>query len=389
MQKQVYLDYSASTPTDERVVEAMMPYFSEVFGNPSSPHGYGRKAEQAVEDARESIARVLHCKPNEVIFTSGGSESDNLAIRGIAMKAKQNGKQGALITSPIEHSAVSRTIKDLHQVYGFEMAQVAVDSKGVVDTSHFEALLSHPTTLVSVMYANNEIGTLQDITLLAKMTKQQGAYFHTDAVQGAGQLPLNVDVLGVDAMSLSGHKFYAPKGVGVLYLREGVDLLPIQSGGSHEQGRRAGTLNTAFIVGMAKALTLAQEEQETRVAHYTQLRKQLVDGILAYVPNAILTGHPEQRLPSHASFIFDGIDGNQLVMHMDMRGVAASSASACKTGNPEPSDILLALGYSKEMALGSLRFSVGMPTTENDIERAVKATKEAVEALLTLKRMLT
>jgi len=389
MQKQVYLDYSASTPTDERVVEAMMPYFSEVFGNPSSPHGYGRKAEQAVEDARESIARVLHCKPNEVIFTSGGSESDNLAIRGIAMKAKQNGKQGALITSPIEHSAVSRTIKDLHQVYGFEMAQVAVDPKGVVDISHFEALLSHPTTLVSVMYANNEIGTLQDITLLAKMTKQQGAYFHTDAVQGAGQLPLNVDVLGVDAMSLSGHKFYAPKGVGVLYLREGVDLLPIQSGGSHEQGRRAGTLNTAFIVGMAKALTLAQEEQETRVAHYTQLRKQLVDGILAYVPNAILTGHPEQRLPSHASFIFDGIDGNQLVMHMDMRGVAASSASACKTGNPEPSDILLALGYSKEMALGSLRFSVGMPTTENDIERAVKATKEAVEALLTLKRMLT
>lgn len=376
--RSVYLDYSATTPTDPRVVEAMMPYFTEVYGNASSAHAFGRKAESAIERARETVAKVLNCKPQEVVFTSGGSESDNMAVRGAAWAARQQGRGLHLITTPIEHSAVVKTIHQLAEVQGFEETILPVDRQGMVSTEDFAAACNENTTFASVMYANNEVGTVQPLAELAAIAHENGALFHTDAVQGAGQLPMDVQVLGVDMLSMSAHKFYGPKGVGALYIRDDIDFVSSQTGGSHENGRRAGTHNTPFIVGLAKALELAHEECDARVAHYTHLRDMLIDGVLKRVPSAVATGHPTERLPSHASFVFPGLDANMLVMHLDMRGVAASSASACKVGNPEPSGVLLALGYDRNTAMGSLRLTVGKDTTETDIEYVVDVMAQAV-----------
>lgn len=381
----VYLDHSASTPTDPRVVEAMMPYFTEVYGNATSIHSFGRQAEQAIEDARETVARVLHCRPSEVIFTSGGSESDNLALRGAAWMARQHGRGKHLITTPIEHNAVIKTIGQMATVMGFDQTVLPVDSVGLVSLDDFTGALRDDTILASVVYANNEVGTVQPIRALALAAQERGVLFHTDAVQAAGQLTLDVEALGVDMLSLSAHKFYGPKGVGALYVREGIDILPAQSGGSHEDGRRAGTHNTPFIVGMAKALELAYAELEIRAAHYQTMRDLLIDGVLTCIPNAQLSGHREQRLPSHASFIFEGVDGNTLLMHLDLKGIAASSGSACKTGNPEPSGVLLAMGYTPQAALGSLRLTVGMQTSEDDIAYTVDVLKETVAKLYHLR----
>jgi cysteine desulfurase len=383
----VYLDHSATTPTDPRVVEAMLPYFSEIYGNAASAHQIGRKAEQAVEDARETIARLFNCKPTEIVFTSGGTESDNLALRGAALTAREQGKGNHLITMPIEHSAIGKTIDQMVSYLGFERTLLPVDRTGMVDVEDFAAAIDEGTTLASVMYANNEVGTIEPIPQLAALAHERGVCFHTDAVQAAGQLNMDTQALGVDLLSISAHKFYGPKGVGALFVREGLSLVPSQSGGSHEEGRRGGTLNTPGIVGMAKALELAYDEHDERVAHYQARRDQLIDGILARVPNAQLTGHPEQRLPSHASFVFDGLDGNILLMHLDLKGVAASSASACKTGNPDPSGVLLAMGYSHDTALGSLRLTVGKDTSEEDIEYAVEALAETVEKLYRYRSM--
>lgn len=388
MKRQVYLDYSATTPADPRVVEAMMPYFTEVFGNASSSHRYGRKAEQAVEDARDTVAKILNCRRTEIVFTSCGSEGNNLAVRGAAWAQRHKGRGNHLVTTPIEHSAVGKTVAQLSLIQGFEASFVPVDSTGMVDAEDFASVLQEDTVVASVIYANNEVGTVQNIPLLARAARERHVLFHTDAVQAAGQLTLDVQELGVDMMSLSGHKFYGPKGVGALYVRDGVELTPSQSGGSHEGGRRAGTHNTPLIVGMAKALEVAYAEREERLAHYHKLRQQLIDGILDSVPDAQLTGHPTQRLPSHASFVFEGVDANQLLMHLDIKGVAASSASACKTGNPEPSGVLMALGYDRERALGSLRLSVGHTTTEDDVAYALEAIAASVEALRRLKRTL-
>jgi cysteine desulfurase len=380
----VYLDHSATTPTDPRVLEAMLPYFSEVYGNGSSAHSFGRKAERAVEDARESIARVLHCKPDEIVFTSGGTESDNLAIRGAAWQQQSRGKH--LITTPIEHSAILKTTAQLAGVMGFERTLLPVDKTGMVDEEDFAAALRPDTTVISVMYANNEVGTIEPIPQLVRQAKARGSVIvHTDAVQAAGQLPIDVQALGVDLMSISAHKFYGPKGVGALYVREGIDLVASQSGGSHENDRRGGTLNTPGIVGMAKALEIAYEEFDARTAHYAALRDQLIEGVLSRVPGAALTGHAEHRLPSHASFVIDGMDGNMLVIHLDLKGLAVSSASACKTGNPEPSGVLLALGYPRDLALGSVRITVGQQTTEADVEFAVSTLAATVEKLRKLK----
>ncbi len=385
--RSVYLDHSATTPTDPRVLEAMLPYFSDAYGNTSSAHSFGRKAEQAVEDARESIARIFNCKPAEIVFTSGGSESDNLALRGAAWALRERGKGKHLITSPVEHGAVLRTSAQLEQVMGFERTLLPVDSAGMVDAEDFAAAIRSDTTVASVMYANNEVGTIEPIPQLAAQARARSVIFHTDAVQAAGQLSLDVRALGVDLLSISAHKFYGPKGVGALFVRESVELIANQSGGSHENDRRAGTLNTPGIVGMAKALELAYAELDQRTAHYQSLRDQLIDGVLSRVPGAALSGHPEQRLPSHASFVIDGIDGNMLTIHLDLKGVAASSASACKTGNPEPSGVLLAMGYSPERALGSLRMTVGQWTTEADIEYAIHVLAETVEKLHRLKNV--
>ncbi|MCC6803395.1 MAG: cysteine desulfurase [Anaerolineae bacterium] len=381
----VYLDHSASTPTDPRVLEAMLPYFGDVYGNGSSAHSFGRKAEQAIEDARDSIARVFGCQPGEIVFTSGGTESDNLAVRGAAWARRGQGKH--LITSPVEHPAVLKTTAQLAGVMGFERTVLPVDNMGMVNVEDFVGSIRPETTVASIVYANNEVGTVNPIPQLAAQARERGVLFHTDAVQAAGQLPLDVNALGVDMLSISAHKFYGPKGVGALYVRSGIELESSQTGGGHENDRRAGTLNTPGIVGMAKALELAYAERDERTAHYRALRDQLIDGVLSRVPGAQLTGHPSQRLPSHASFVFDGIDGNTLLMHLDMKGIAASSASACKTGNPEPSDVLLAMGYPRDLALSSLRLTVGMQTTDADIEFVVDGVAQAVEKLRRLTNM--
>jgi cysteine desulfurase len=384
--RQVYLDHSASTPTDERVVQAMMPYFGEIYGNPSSLHDFGRKAEQAIEDARETIAGILNCKPSEIVFTSGGSESDNLALRGAGWAARRQGQGQHLITTPVEHSAVGQTANQMAEVMGFDKTILPVDHDGLVDVEDFAGACQEGTIVASIIYANNEVGTISPLPKLAELARERGVLFHTDAVQAAGQLTIDVQALGVDMMSISAHKFYGPKGVGALYVRDGVELVPSQSGGSHEGGRRAGTHNTPFIVGMARALELAREEMSERVAHYLERRDQLIDVVLARIPGAKLTGHPVQRLPSHASFVFDGVDGNMLLMHLDMKGVAASGASACKTGNPEPSSVLLAMGYQPEQAIGSLRLTVGQQTTAEDIDYAVDALVDSVEKVRKLRQ---
>jgi len=386
--RRVYLDYSASTPTDERVVQKMAPYFAEIYGNSSSSHSFGRAAENAIEDAREVIADVLNCKPAEIIFTSGGSESDNLAVRGAAWGARAAGRGNHLMTTPVEHSAVTRTVSQLSDIMGFESTLLPVDHAGLVDPEDFASACREGTTVASVIYGNNEIGSISPVPQLAEMAKARGVVLHTDAVQAAGQLTLDVEALGVDMMSLSAHKFYGPKGVGALYVREGVDLVPSQTGGSHESGRRSGTHNTPFIVGMAEALRLAYEEIDERTAHYRAMRDMLIDGILGRVPDVELSGHPQQRLPSHASFVFDGVDSSMLLMHLDMKGVAASGGSACKTGNPEPSTVLLAMNYPHERAIGSLRLSVGRCTTAEEIEYAIDAVVESVEKVRKLRREL-
>lgn len=376
----VYLDHSASTPTDPRVVEAMLPYFTEVYGNASSSHKFGRKAESAIEHARETVARILNCKPAEIVFTSGGSESDNLAIRGAAWMKRGSGRQH-LITAPTEHEAVGSTVRQLGDVMDFRYTMMPVDAFGMCLPAAFEQACQEDTCLASIMYANNEVGTIQPVQQLTAAAHQRNILFHTDAVQAAGQLPLDVQALGVDMMSLSAHKFYGPKGAGALYIRDGIDLVSSQTGGSHENGRRAGTLNTPFIVGLAKALEIAYEEFDAHVAHYRAMRDLLIEGVLAEVPHARLTGHPQERLPSHASFIIEGMDSSMLLMHLDVNGVAASGGSACKTGNPEPSKVLLAMGYSEREAIGGLRFTVGRQTTAEDIEFAVNALAGSVEKL--------
>jgi cysteine desulfurase len=387
--RNIYLDYSATTPTDPRVVEAMMPYFSEIFGNASSAHSFGRKAESAIENARATIAKIFNCKPNEVVFTSGGSESDNLAIRGAAWSARQKNAGKHMITTAIEHGAVGKTMAQLADVMGFEMTHAEIDHYGMVHPEKFEAAITKQTTIASIIYANNEVGTIQPLAELGKIAKEKDMLFHTDAVQAAGQISLDVQALNVDMLSISAHKFYGPKGVGALFVRDGIELTSSQSGGSHERGRRAGTHNTPFIIGLAKALELAYEEADERRTQLNKLREMLIEGILARIPQAELTGHPEQRLPSHASFAMDGIDANQLIIHMDMRGVAASSASACKTGNPEPSSTLLALGYGESKARGSLRCTLSHHMTEDDISYAIDVIAESVAALNKLQKTLS
>jgi cysteine desulfurase len=375
----IYLDHSATTPTDVRVLDAMLPYFSDVYGNGSSSHRFGQKAERAIEDARASIARILHCRPDEIVFTSGGTEADNLALRGAAWGLRKKGKH--LIASAIEHDAVAKTTAQLADMMEFSRTVLPVDATGLVDVEDFAGAMHPDTTVASVMYVNNEVGTIEPIPQLAAQSREQGVLFHTDAVQAAGQLSLDVQALGVDMMSISAHKFYGPKGVGALFVREGIDLVASQSGGSHENYRRSGTYNTPGIVGMAKALELAYSELDARTAQFRARRDQLIEGVLSRVPGAMLTGHAQERLPSHTSFVLDGIDGNMLLMHLDMKGIAASSASACKTGNPEPSEVLLAMGYARDVALSSLRMTVGLQPTEADIEYTVETLAQTVEKL--------
>ncbi len=378
----IYLDYAATTPVDSRVLDAMFPYFREFFGNPSSIHRYGQKAENAVDDAREKVAAVLHCRPEEILFTSCGSESDNLALRGAAQAARTQRKNPGekwILTARNEHHAVSKTAIQLEKEYGFLLEWLDLDERGAVTPAALSKAVCSDTVLASVMYANNEIGTINPIQELAKVARSNDVVFHTDAVQAAAYLDVDVETLGVDLMSLGGHKFYGPKGVGALYVRKGTGLVPHLTGGGQEFGLRAGTQNVPYIVGFAEALRLAAEERESRTAHVKPMRDQIIGRVLEEISDSQLTGHPENRLPNHASFVFKDVDGNLLLQMLDSAGFACSSGSACKTGNPEPSEVITSLGYSREWALGSLRITLGAESTPEHVDQFLKVLPELVE----------
>jgi cysteine desulfurase len=377
----IYLDYAATTPVDPRVLQVMQPYFSETFGNPSSIHQYGQKAEAALENARQTIAQTMHCLPEEIIFTSCGTESDNLALRGSAFLARQERGANHILISPVEHHAVSRTAEQLASLHGFELEYLPVDRYGRTSVEDVASCLRSDTAVVSVIYANNEIGTINQISSLAKLCRSRGVIFHTDAVQAAGYLSVDVSSLNTDLISIGAHKFYGPKGIGALYIRKGLKLLPAQTGGGQEYGYRSGTQNIPYIVGMGEALRLAQVEKESRISSLMPLRDHLVGMVLEEIPDVQLTGHPQERLPNHASFLFKGVDGNALLMMLDMEGFACSSGSACKTGTPEPSDVLTSLGITHDWALGSLRVTLGLYTTSAEIEAFLEVLPEVVSRL--------
>ncbi|GAB4501050.1 MAG: cysteine desulfurase NifS [Anaerolineales bacterium] len=377
MPAMIYLDYAATTPLDARVFDAMRPCFDENFGNPSSVHRYGQRAEAMLENARESVARALNCLPEEIIFTSGGSESDNLALRGVLMATRKLGAE--ILTSRAEHPAVSKTALDLAKNYGFSLRWLEVDEFGRVTPETLEKTISPQTALVSLMYANNEIGSLNPIAGLTAVARARGIPFHTDAVQAAAYLPLDVQTLGVDLLSLGGHKFYGPKGIGALFVRKGTPLAAQITGGGQEAGRRAGTSNIPLIVGLARALELTAAEREARAAHVRPLRDHLIGQVLESIPAARLTGHPSERLPNHASFAFQGVDGNLLLTLLDAAGFACSSGSACKTGNPEPSEVVSALGLPREWALGSLRVTLGRDSSAAEVDSFLQALPALVE----------
>jgi cysteine desulfurase len=358
----------------------MMPYFTEEFGNPSSIHRPGRRALDALDDARDTLAAVLGANPKEIIFTAGGTESDNLAIKGVAFAQQRAGKGAHLITSAIEHHAVLHTFEYL-AAFGFEVTVLPVDSDGLVRPADLRVAIRPDTTLASIMYANNEIGTIQPLAELGAICREHGVFLHTDAVQAAGSLPLDVRALNVDLLSMTAHKFYGPKGVGALYVRRGVPLLNQMTGGGQERRRRAGTENVAGIVGMAHALRLAEEQRPAYVQHCTALRDQLIGGLLERVEGAYLNGHPTQRLPNNVNIIFDGLEGESVLLLLDQQGIAASSGSACTSGSLEASHVLLALGLPDERAIGSLRFSIGRSTTSADIELLLDVFPTIVQQL--------
>jgi|YNPNPStandDraft_1061719.scaffolds.fasta_scaffold78880_1 cysteine desulfurase len=380
-QEIIYLDHAATTPVDPRVVEAMLPYWTEQYGNPSSIYSLGRAAARAMEAARETVAGILHCEPREVIFTSCGTESDNLAIRGVAFARRAAGKGNHIITSSIEHHAVGHTVEQLVKHFGFEATFLPVDRYGVVDPDEVRKAIRRDTVLISIMYANNEIGTIEPIAEIGAIAREHGIPFHTDAVQAGGALSLDVNALNVDLLSLSAHKFYGPKGVGVLYARRGVTFWPMQTGGGQERNRRAGTENVPYIVGLATALRLAYEELEEHNARLVRLRDRLIQGILESIPDSHLTGHPTNRLPNSASFVFRGIEGESILLNLDMEGICASSGSACTSASLEPSHVLLALGLPHEVAHGSLRLTLGRSNTEEQVDRVLEVLPGIVQKL--------
>jgi cysteine desulfurase len=380
----IYLDYSATTPVDARVLDVMTPFFSDSFGNPSSVHRYGQAAEAAVDSARETVASVLKCRPDEIIFTSCGSESDNLALRGAAYGMREKSGAKWILAARTEHPAVTKTLKHLENYEGFLVEWLDVDERGTVTPEIVSKAVCKDTAVVSVMYANNEIGTINPIREIAEVCRANKILFHTDAVQAAAYLPVDVNSLGVDMMSLGAHKFHGPKGVGALYVRRGTPLVSHLTGGGQEFNLRAGTQNVPYIVGFAEALRLTDEEREQRVAHVRPLRDKMIGTILENIPDVRLTGDMESRLPHHASFVFKDVDGNLLLTLLDAAGFACSSGSACKTGNPEPSEVMNAIGLSREWGLGSLRVTLGRDTSPEHVESFLMTLPGLVEKARTL-----
>jgi cysteine desulfurase len=379
----IYLDHSATTAVDPRVVEAMLPFWVESYGNPSSIYGLGRRAAAALDDARARVAAALNATPAEIVFTSCGTESNNLALRGVAFAQAARGRRH-IITTPIEHHAILHTVEDLAEHFDFDVTLLPVDHYGRVTPATVAAAIRPDTALISIMTANNEVGTLQPVAEIGTLARDQGVPFHTDAVQAPAYMCLDVEALNVDLLSLSGHKFHGPKGIGLLYVRRGVRMRPVQTGGSQERGRRAGTENVPYIVGMARALELAQAECAPEAAHLAALRDRLAAGLLARIPGAVLTGHPTDRLPGHVSLIIPGVEAEGVLIALDLAGIAASSGSACATGSPTPSHVLTAMGYPAVEAMGALRLTLGRENTEADVDAVLAILPGIVDRIRSL-----
>ena len=377
----VYFDHAATTPVDERVLQKMLPYFTDNFGNPNSQHWFGRRSVTAVDEARDTVASLIGAKPSEIYFTSGGTESDNWAIRGAAHARAEKGKH--LIISAVEHPAMITTAKELEKE-GFEVSLAPVDEYGAVDVEKLKSLLRPDTISVGIMTANNEVGTIQPLAEISGLCRERGILFFTDAVQAAGALKIDVNDPAVDLLSFSGHKFYGPKGVGVLYIRSGLKLGKIITGGHQERTMRGGTTNVPAIVGLAEALRLAQEEREKNAAYVSSLRDRFISRVLHEIPYVKLNGHPQNRLPANANFSFRYIEGESLLFSLDLAGIAVSSGSACSSGSLEPSHVLLAMGLPEGLAHGSIRFSFGKDNTPAQIDYAVDKLKEIVVKLRAL-----
>ena len=376
--KNIYFDNAATTKLDDEVLKEMLPYLKDNYGNPSSIYKLGREARKAIEDSREKIAKVLNCKANEIYFTAGGSESDNTAIKGIAKANKKRGNH--IITSKIEHPAVLETCKQLEKE-GFEITYISVDEKGIVDLEELKKSIKPTTILITIMFANNEIGTIQPIEEIGKIAKENNIYFHTDSVQAVGSIKIDVQKLNIDSLSLSGHKFYGPKGVGALYVKTGIPFEKFISGGHQERNKRAGTENVAGIVGIGKAIELAYENLDEYNKKIKELRDYYVKQVEEKIPYIKINGDMEKRLPGNSNISFRFIEGEGLLLNLDLKGICASSGSACTSGSLEPSHVLLAIGLPHEIAHGSLRVSIGKYNTKEEIDYLIENLMEIVTRL--------
>lgn len=384
MKERIYLDNAATTKVSEEVLQEMLPYFRETYANPSAVYGFAGEAKKAVRAAREQAAALIGAKPNEIYFTAGGSESDNWAIRAVAEGLRDRGRH--IITSKIEHHAVLNTCQYLEK-QGYEVTYLDVDEKGKISPESLEKAIRPDTILISVMTANNEIGTLEPVSRIGEIAAERGVLFHTDAVQAYGHVPLNVEEMHIDLLSASGHKLNGPKGVGILYCRENVQLPPLLYGGAQEKGRRAGTLNVPGIVGFGKAAALAKETMRERSARETQLRDYLIDRVLAEIPDTVLNGHRQDRLSGNAHFCFRNIEGETLLILLDQKGICASGGAACTSGESDPSHVLLAIGLPREIARGSLRLTLSAENTREELDRTVEAIKEIVGRLREMSKL--
>ncbi len=381
MDKRIYFDHAATTPVDPRVLEKMLPYFTQKFGNPNSQHAFGRETVCAVDDARDEIAACIGAKSSEIYFTSGGTEADNWALRGAAYSLVNRGRH--LIVSAVEHPAMIATAKELAKK-GFEVTFAEVDEYGAVDLEKLEKAIRSDTVFVGVMTANNEVGTIQPVKEIAALCKAKGIVFFTDAVQAAGAIPLNVKEIGADMLSFSAHKFYGPKGIGVLYIRSGLKIEKLVSGGHQERSMRGGTTNVPAVVGMAEALRIATQSLDENAAYVSAIRDHFIHRVLREIPYVKLNGHPEKRLPANANFSFRYIEGESLLFSLDLKNIAVSSGSACSSGSLEPSHVLLAMGLPEGLAHGSIRFSFGKGNTMEEADYTVDALKEIVLRLRAL-----
>jgi len=383
--KRIYLDYAATTPTHPEVVKAMLPYFTDVFGNPSGIYSYGQEAKGAIEEARLQVSELVGARDEEIIFTAGGTEADNFAIKGTAFAGENRGNH--VITSSVEHHAVIETCEFLER-NGFKITYLPVDKDGLVDPGDVKKAITNKTILISVMHANNEVGTIEPIAEIGRIAKEQGICFHTDAVQMAGHIPVDVNGLGVDLVSMSAHKLYGPKGIGALYIRKGTKLAPFTHGGEQEKKWRAGTENVPGIVGFGRAAEIAQQEMSKEAERLTYLRDRLIKGILERIDHARLNGHPSRRLPNNVNVSVDSVEGESMALNLDLEGICTSTGSACSSSSLEPSHVLLAIGLSHERAHGSLRLTLGRWTTEEEIDRVLGVLAQIVAKLRAMSPLL-